>query len=78
MLPEGFHWDDGPAPRLLLDGHVIAVTAELPPGYGWRIDQNPNRTMRHSVFVRDRAAAIRYLEAWARKWELRLREEYGA
>lgn len=76
MLPDGFNWDEGPAPRLLLGDQVIAVTDELPPGYGWRIDKNPNRTMRHSVFVRDKAAVRRYLEGWARRWEARLRAEY--
>ena len=32
--------------------------------------------MRRSVFLRDRSTVVRYLKAWATKWEARLREEY--
>lgn len=76
MLPEGFHWNEGPEPQLRLGEHVIAVTARLETG--WRIDKNPNRTMRRSVFLEDEASVRRYLEAWARKWEAALRSGYGS
>lgn len=74
MLPAGFEWRpyiDGPA--LYLGDRMLAVSSRLEQG--WRVDFVLHR---RSEFFAGEAEAIRYVTAWARKWENRIRQEAGA
>lgn len=73
MLPDGFEWRpyvDGPA--LYLGDRMLAVHSSLPDGC--RIDFVLHR---HSKFFSSQDQAQRYCEAWAVKWESRIRNEAG-
>lgn len=79
MLPNGFHFEqyvDGPG--LYLGDRVVASAcpANYDPDPPWRLCINPAGLPRY-VFTRTEADSIRYMEAWARKWESRIKEEAG-
>ena len=74
MLPEGFDWRpylNGPA--LYAGDQMLAVLSRLTDG--WRIDFV---LYRRSEFFASEATAIRYVTAWACKWETRIRKEVAA
>ena len=75
MLKEGFAWvyHKGRDMALKLDGKTVAILVALDLGYGFRLDINPDSRSRRSTFIRSKERAIDYLEAWATKWESRLR-----
>jgi hypothetical protein len=80
MLPEGFVWEHHPSRdmALKLDGKTVALLVALELGYGFRLDINPDSRSRRSVFMASKDRAKDYLEAWATKWELRLKKLPGA
>lgn len=72
MLPTGFHWRDylgGPA--LWLDGQMVAHVTPLEVGF--RVTLNPDRLAMRYRFFASRDTSIRYIEAWAVKWEAEIR-----
>ena len=78
MLPDGFRFEwfvDGPA--LYLGNEVVATAspANYDPDPPWRLCMNPDRQERRTVFRRNQDEAERYMAAWARKWQDRLREQ---
>lgn len=78
MLPSGFSWRpwcDGQA--LYLHDHQVAILTNVRPGHV-RTNTNPDRAGRRYQFHDSEAEAIHYLEAWAVKWEGRLREVYSS
>ena len=74
MLPEGFHWSRSYGTLWLdLHGRQLALCAALHNGRV-RVDFV---LQRRSEFFDSDAEAVRYVEAWARKWEAKIREEAG-
>lgn len=78
MLPDGFSWEPhtGRDMSLKLDGKTVAILVVLELGYGVRLDINPNKRNRRSHFMQSKDGATAYLEAWANRWEERLRASY--
>ena len=76
MLPDGFTWEGrGDGYRLRVGEQEIA--SMYPNANGtWRVALNPNRAERRFQFLPNATAARAYVEAWARKWEDRLRDCY--
>lgn len=77
-LPPGFHFEryiDGPG--LYYREHVVANAspANYRPDPPYRIAINPNSIHRRFEFTDTEAEAVRYMAAWARKWEKRIIEE---
>jgi hypothetical protein len=77
MLPTGFEWEDYiDGQRLRLNGQIIAMWTELSNG-GARICKHPSRPLILSyVFTASPEEAVQHLQAWATRWESRLREMY--
>lgn len=74
MLPDGFKWDDFcDGHRLVYGTRTLAHTTLLPNG-GCRATMNPGDLHRRTEFFDVYEAGQRYVEAWAMKWEARLRE----
>jgi hypothetical protein len=76
MLPDGFHWQgfhDGYA--LVLGGKVVASVT--PVAAGVRLDINSDLPTRRHEFFATMATGRAYLEAWAVKWEAKIRDEYA-
>ena len=73
-LPPGFQLDpylDGSALRV--DGVMVAVYTALDNG-SWRVTVGVGfASMRHE-FLSSEDAAVRYVTAWARKWQSAIRE----
>ena len=74
-LPPGFEFRpyvDGPG--LYLEGRVIATAcpANGDPGAPWRLCISPKGSPR-CEFLRDEDACLRYMAAWATKWEAEIR-----
>lgn len=74
-LPPGFEFRpyvDGPG--LYLDGRVIATAtpANGSPDTPWRLCISPNGIPRYE-FLRDKDACLRYMAAWAKRWENEIR-----
>jgi hypothetical protein len=79
MLPDGFHFEQYTGgPGLYLGEHVIATAT--PANYDsnppWRICINPAGLPRYE-FRDTEEQAVRYVSAWANKWEVRIREAVG-
>lgn len=76
MLPEGFAWlpHTGREMALKLDGKTVAILVALDLGYGFRLDINPDSRNRRTKFMHSKEHATEYLEAWAIKWEARLKQ----
>lgn len=76
MLPDGFHWRPWCEGRALyLGDRQIAILTLVRDGHV-RTNTNPDRAFRGYEFHDSEDRAVRWLEAWARKWEAKLREEY--
>lgn len=78
MLPEGFHLESRNGDiDLVLDGRRIAhaCPANYDPNPPWRLCLNPDRLGMRYHFTASREGAERYMAAWARKWQDRLREQ---
>jgi len=76
MLPDGFRFEpyvDGPCLRVGDEVVATACPARDEPGAPWRICLAPRKPPRF-VFCPDEEACLRYMEAWARKWEVEIRE----
>ncbi|MGH3711183.1 MAG: hypothetical protein ACRDRQ_24445 [Pseudonocardiaceae bacterium] len=75
MLPDGFAWEPhtGRDMSLKLNGKTVALLVALDLGYGFRLDINPDKRNRRTEFMQSKERATAYLEAWATKWEERLR-----
>lgn len=77
MLPTGFEWQDyidGPA--LYVGGRLVALCTPVANGR-WRVTTGVGFTrMRHEFFDSE-ATAVRYVEAWGRKWQDAIRHEVG-
>lgn len=74
MLPDGYQWRkwiEGPA-LYLDDAQVATIT---PVTGGIRALMNANSVQMRYVFFDAELAAVRYIEAWANKWDGRLRTE---
>jgi len=79
MLPDGFHFEQYiGGPGLYLGNHLIATTtpANYDPNPPWRICINPSGLPRYE-FRDTEEQAVRYMTAWATKWEARIRETVG-
>lgn len=78
MLPDDFQWQahmDGHA--LCLDGRIIATYCQRPGApYALAYLHCDTARLTSRTFLSEQAARA-YLEAWARKWQAKLREEYG-
>lgn len=61
---------------LTLNDKTVAQLVALESGYGFRLDINPDKRNRRSHFMKSKDRAMAYLEAWANKWEERLRTSY--
>ena len=74
MLPAGFEWQHYiTGPGLFVDGELVAYIA--PVTEAWRVSVGIGiGPPRYQFFDRE-DDALRYVEAWARKWEQRIREE---
>lgn len=75
-LPPGFEFKpyvDGPG--LYLDGTVVATAtqANRQPGAPWRLCISPTGAPRYE-FLRDEDACLRYMAAWATRWEAAIRK----
>ena len=74
MLPAGFEWQHYiTGPGLFVDGEFVAYCA--PVTSGWRISVGIGIGPPRYHFFDHEDEARGYVEAWARKWELRIREE---
>lgn len=74
MLPDGFEWRpfvNGPA--LYLADRQLVIASELDSG-AYRVDFVLRR---RSEFFDNVEGAQRYSAAWARRWEVRIRQEVG-
>ena len=62
-------------PGLYMDGRLIAhaSAATDEPGALWRLCISPSGMPRYE-FLRDEDACVRYMAAWARKWEAQIRQ----
>lgn len=80
MLPEGFAWQAGTGRNLSLKlhGKTVALLVALELGYGFRLEINPDSCSRRTVFMHSKEQSTQYLEAWATKWEARLKGVSGA
>ncbi len=77
-LPPGFHFEPylgGPA--LYLDDTQVASAcpARDEAGASWRLCLCPRRPPRYE-FLADEQACLRYMAAWARRWEAEIRARY--
>lgn len=77
MLPHGFEWRPyvgGPA--LYYGGRVVALVSALDNGR-FRVTVGVGlRGLRHE-FMQTEAGSMRYVEAWASKWQAEIREGVG-
>jgi len=80
VLPEGFAWEPatGRDLSLKLNGKTVGLLVALDPGYGFRLDINPDSRSRRTIFMHSQERATHYLEAWATRWEARLKGLAGA
>ena len=79
MLPDGFHWQATSYGYHLLrvDGQTVAeICVDRPGPYVLAYLQCGLASCCGRTYPSE-AAARRYLEAWARKWQARIREAYG-
>jgi hypothetical protein len=75
MLPDGFEWRtwcNGPA--LTFGGQLVAMISAIPAGVRVELNVGTNH-LRHEFFD-DESTGVRYCEAWANKWQDRIREEH--
>lgn len=74
MLPDGFEWaSHGRDLDLKLQGTTVAMIVALDLGYGHRVQLSPHNIHRRAEFIHEKERAVEYVEAWACKWESRLR-----
>lgn len=76
MLPDGFHFEDYVGgPGLYLGDRLVATTcpANYDPNPPWRTCTFPSGLPRY-VFHGTEEQAVRYMTAWAVKWEAQIRE----
>lgn len=76
LLPPGFEFRpslDGPGLFLGEDRVAIACPARDEPGAPWRLCLSPRGQPRYE-FLPDEAACVRYMAAWARRWDTEIRE----
>jgi len=79
MLPTGFSWRDYiNGPGLYLGDRLIANAVQPSEGALWRLTYGVRENIPNTKFFSCEAAAKRYAEAWAVKWEARLRAWYTA
>ena len=81
MLPDGFHFEHHiRGPGLYLGQHVVAFCspANYDPVPPWRVEINPNSVHRRCVFTDTEGQAVRYMAAWARRWESRIMAEVAS
>ncbi|MDF5814323.1 hypothetical protein P4152_17235 [Pseudomonas aeruginosa] len=77
-LPPGFHFEPylgGPALYLDDDQVASACPARDEAGASWRLCLCPRRPPRYE-FLADEQACLRYMAAWARRWEAEIRARY--
>lgn len=77
MLPDDFRWDSAAGGRRVVFGHRIVALLTPLDGGRCRVETNPHTTLPRTRFFDSCATGQRYLEAWAAKWEGRLRAEGG-
>ena len=74
MLPHGFEWViHGRDLDLKLTGTTVALVVALDLGYGYRVQLSPHNIHRRTEFIHAKEQAVAYVEAWARRWQDRLR-----
>ena len=74
MLPDGFEWQDYlGGHRLVLGTRMLAHITPLPDG-GCRLTTNPEDANRRITFRPTYEGGRAYVEAWAVKWEARIRQ----
>ena len=76
MLPDGFHFEPYVGgPGLYLGERLVATTcpANHDPNPPWRTCTFPSGLPRY-VFHRTEEQSVRYMTAWAVKWEAQIRE----
>lgn len=74
MLPDGYQWRKWIEGLALYLGDVQVATVTPVTG-GTRTLVNANSVRMRYVFFDAEVAAVRYVEAWASKWDERLRAE---
>ncbi|UII65672.1 hypothetical protein LV507_08355 [Xanthomonas translucens] len=77
-LPDGYAWrewtDDGLA--LTLGGRNIGLVVQLANSHRL-VQRNVNTTHTATAFLPDQVRSIAFLEAWATRWDERIREQYS-
>lgn len=79
MLPAAFQFErhlDGPGLFLGDRAVAFACRANYEPDSPWRLCLNPTGLPRY-VFTRTEGGSVRYMEAWAEKWETEIRDAVG-
>ena len=78
MLPDGFHWQEWSGSHsLYMDGRVVAKYSSA-PGAPYVLAYLHCDTIRMGARTYPSEAYVRaYIEGWARKWHIQLREEYA-
>lgn len=75
MLPENFHWHDyGDDRRLKFGARSLATLARLDSGR-CRACFHPDTLRMRYDFFDSVEIGTRYVEAWAHKWETKIRED---
>jgi hypothetical protein len=79
-LPDGFYWTPWTpgTVALKLGDHLVGLVVSGCRDGGCRVERNVGTTqMRHEFFSHP-DIGVRFLEAWARKWDAKIRSQYGA
>lgn len=80
-LPPGFEFRpyvDGPGLYLGEKAIAFACAANHDPNPPWRLCLNVGTLSASTVFTATEAGALRYMAAWARKWEPEIRKAHEA
>lgn len=75
-LPPGFHFQPylgGPSLHVGEEQVASACPARDEPGAPWRLCLRPRRPPRYE-FLPNEDACLRYMAAWARRWEAEIRD----
>lgn len=79
-LPEGFYWTPWTTGTvaLKLDEHLIGLVVSGCANGRCRAERSVGTVHIRCEFFSHRDIAVRFLEAWARRWEAKIRQQYGS
>lgn len=79
-LPDGFSWTPWipGAVALKLGDHLVGLVVGGCVDGGCRVERNIGTTQMRSAFFSHPDIGVRFLEAWAQKWEAKIRPQYGS